>query len=58
MDTGSYLAVIRRQVGGGGTNAVNAWSTPACGVEFVAANTDAQSLQMCEADISSTSATT
>src|SRR6266498_2586052 len=37
MDTGSYLAVIKVVgIGGGGTNAVN---------------TDAQALQMCDADI-------
>ncbi len=53
MDTGSYLAVIKVVgVGGGGTNAVNRMVDAGLrGVEFVAANTDAQSLQMCEADI-------
>jgi cell division protein FtsZ len=53
MDTGSYLAVIKVVgVGGGGTNAVNRMVDAGLrGVEFVAANTDAQALQMCDADI-------
>src|ERR671919_681558 len=53
MDTGSYLAVIKVVgIGGGGTNAVNRM-VDAClkGVEFIAVNTDAQALQMCDADI-------
>jgi cell division protein FtsZ len=53
MDTGSYLAVIKVVgVGGGGTNAVNRMVDAGLkGVEFIAVNTDAQSLQMCDADI-------
>ena len=53
MESGSYLAVIKVVgVGGGGTNAVNRMVDAGLhGVEFVAANTDAQSLQGCEADI-------
>ncbi|WP_205698690.1 cell division protein FtsZ [Conexibacter sp. SYSU D00693] len=53
MDTGSYLAVIKVVgVGGGGTNAVNRMVDAGLrGVEFIAANTDAQALQMCDADI-------
>ena len=39
-------------VGGGGGNAVNTMiSASLDGVEFIAANTDAQALQMCDADI-------
>jgi cell division protein FtsZ len=51
--TGSYLAVIKVVgVGGGGTNAVNRMIDAGLrGVEFVACNTDAQALQMCDADI-------
>jgi cell division protein FtsZ len=51
--TGSYLAVIKVVgVGGGGTNAVNRMVDAGLkGVEFIAVNTDAQSLQMCDADI-------
>ncbi len=51
--SGSYLAVIKVVgVGGGGTNAVNRMVDAGLrGVEFVAANTDAQALQMCDADI-------
>src|SRR4051794_9571770 len=51
--TGSYLAVIKVVgVGGGGTNAVNRMiDAGLSGVEFVAANTDAQALQMTDADI-------
>jgi len=50
---GSYLAVIKVVgVGGGGTNAVNRMVDAGLrGVEFIAANTDAQALQMCDADI-------
>src|SRR6267142_6922284 len=50
---GSYLAVIKVVgVGGGGTNAVNRMVDAGLrGVEFVACNTDAQALAMCEADI-------
>jgi cell division protein FtsZ len=53
MESGSYLAVIKVVgVGGGGTNAVNRMVDAGLrGVEFVAANTDAQALAMCEADI-------
>src|SRR4051794_13271640 len=51
--SGTYLAVIKVVgVGGGGTNAVNRMVDAGLrGVEFVAANTDAQALQMCDADI-------
>ena len=51
--SGTYLAVIKVvRVGGGGTNAVNRM-VDAClrGVGFIAANTSAQALQMCDADI-------
>src|ERR671914_2251615 len=53
MDTGSYLAVIKVVgIGGGGTNAVNRMVDAGLkGVEFVAVNTDAQALQMCDADL-------
>jgi cell division protein FtsZ len=54
MDSsGTYLAVIKVVgVGGGGTNAVNRMVDAGLrGVEFIAANTDAQALQMCDADI-------
>ena len=53
MDTGSYLAVIKVVgIGGGGTNAVNRMVDQGLkGVEFIATNTDAQALQMCDADI-------
>src|SRR5881409_3668198 len=53
MDTGSDLAVIKGVgVGGGGTNAVNRMVDAGLkGVEFIAVNTDAQALQMCDADI-------
>ena len=49
----SYLAVIKVVgVGGGGTNAVNRMVDAGLkGVEFIAVNTDAQALQMCDADI-------
>src|SRR5437868_8693965 len=51
--TGSYLAVIKVVgVGGGGTNAVNRMiDAGLSGVEFISANTDAQALQMTDADI-------
>src|SRR5687768_5105584 len=51
--TGSYLAVIKVVgVGGGGTNAVNRMiDAGLSGVEFIAANTDAQALQMTDADV-------
>ena len=53
MNTGSYLAVIKVVgIGGGGTNAVNRMVDAGLkGVEFIAVNTDAQALQMCDADI-------
>ncbi|MGI8631992.1 MAG: cell division protein FtsZ [Solirubrobacterales bacterium] len=49
----SYLAVIKVVgVGGGGTNAVNRMvDAGLTGVEFIAVNTDAQALMMCDADI-------
>src|SRR5438046_3234128 len=51
--SGNYLAVIKVVgVGGGGTNAVNRMvDAGLTGVEFVAVNTDAQSLLMCDADL-------
>ena len=51
--SGSYLAVIKVVgVGGGGTNAVNRMVDAGLrGVEFISANTDAQALQMTDADI-------
>ena len=51
--TGNYLAVIKLVgVGGGGTNAVNRMvDAGLSGVEFIAVNTDAQSLLMCDADL-------
>jgi len=53
MESGSYLAVIKVVgVGGGGTNAVNRMVDAGLrGVEFIAANTDTQALQMCDADV-------
>jgi cell division protein FtsZ len=53
MEGGSYLAVIKVVgVGGGGTNAVSRMVDAGLrGVEFVAANTDAQALAMCDADV-------
>src|SRR3989449_789606 len=54
MDSsGAYLAVIKVVgVGGGGTNAVSRMVDAGLrGVEFIAANTDAQALAMCDADI-------
>jgi cell division protein FtsZ len=51
--TGSYLAVIKVVgIGGGGSNAVNRMVDAGLkGVEFVAVNTDAQALLMCDADL-------
>ena len=51
-NSGSYLAVIKVVgVGGGGTNAVSRMVDVGLrGVEFIAANTDAQALAMCDAD--------
>src|SRR5262245_41784183 len=51
--SGNYLAVIKVVgVGGGGTNAVNRMvESGLTGVEFVAVNTDAQSLLMTDADV-------
>jgi cell division protein FtsZ len=51
--TGNYLAVIKVVgVGGGGTNAVNRMvDAGLSGVEFIAINTDAQALAMCDADV-------
>src|ERR1700749_4236841 len=51
--SGSYLAVIKVVgVGGGGTNAVSRMvDAGRRGVEFIACNTDAQALQMTDADI-------
>src|ERR1700747_785984 len=50
---GSYLAGTKGVgVGGGGTNAVTRMVDAGLrGVEFIAANTDAQALAMCDADI-------
>ena len=50
---GSYLAVIKVVgVGGGGTNAVNRMvDAGLSGVEFIAVNTDAQALMVCDADV-------
>src|SRR4051794_9782553 len=52
-DSGNYLAVIKVVgVGGGGTNAVNRMvDAGLSGVEFIAVNTDAQALMMCDADL-------
>ncbi|MFN2629433.1 MAG: cell division protein FtsZ [Gaiellaceae bacterium] len=52
-DQGNYLAVIKVVgVGGGGTNAVTRMvDAGLSGVEFIAVNTDAQALMMCEADV-------
>jgi cell division protein FtsZ len=51
--SGNYLAVIKVVgVGGGGTNAVNRMvDAGLAGVEFIAVNTDAQALLMCDADV-------
>jgi cell division protein FtsZ len=54
LDAGtSYLAVIKVVgIGGGGTNAVNRMiNSGLSGVEFIAINTDAQALQMTDADM-------
>jgi cell division protein FtsZ len=53
MDGGNYLAVIKVVgAGGAGTNAVSRMVDAGLrGVEFIAANTDAQSLASCDADI-------
>src|SRR5512139_2706028 len=53
MESGSYLYVIKVVgVGGGGTNAVNRMVDAGLrGVEFIAINTDAQALLMCDADV-------
>src|SRR5436305_760217 len=53
MESGSYLAVIKVVgVGGGGINAVNRMVDAGLrGVEFIACNTDAQALAMCDADV-------
>jgi cell division protein FtsZ len=50
---GNYLAVIKVVgVGGGGTNAVNRMvDAGLAGVEFIAVNTDAQALMVCDADV-------
>ena len=50
--TGSYLAVIKVVgIGGAGSNAVNRMVDAGLkGVEFVAVNSDAQALLMCDAD--------
>src|SRR5690349_17131233 len=52
-ETGNFLAVIKVVgVGGGGTNAVNRMvDAGLTGVEFIAVNTDAQALLMCDADV-------
>src|SRR6201988_254992 len=51
--SGNYLAVIKVVgVGGGGTNAVNRMvDAGLSGVEFIAVNTDAQALMICDADV-------
>ena len=51
--SGSYLAVIKVVgIGGGGSNAVNRMVDAGLkGVEFLAVNTDAQALLMCDADL-------
>ena len=53
METSNYLAVIKVVgVGGAGTNAVNRMIDAGVrGVEFIAVNTDAQALSMCDADV-------
>src|SRR5436305_2910094 len=50
---GNYLALIRVVgVGGAGTNAVNRMvDAGLSGVEFIAVNTDAQALMVCDADV-------
>src|SRR6266498_1563324 len=51
--TGNYLALIKVVgVGGGGSNAVNRMvDAGLSGCEFIAINTDAQALLMCDADV-------
>src|ERR671911_2272517 len=51
--SGSYLAVIKVVgIGGGGSNAVTRMvESGVSGVEFIAVNTDAQALLMCDADL-------
>ena len=51
--SGKYLAVIKVVgIGGGGTNAVNRMvDAGLSGVEFIAVNTDAQALLMCDSDV-------
>jgi cell division protein FtsZ len=51
--SGNYLAVIKVVgIGGGGSNAVNRMvDAGLSGVEFIAVNTDAQALLMCDADV-------
>ena len=51
--SGNYLALIKVVgVGGGGSNAVNRMVDAALsGCEFIAVNTDAQALLMCDADV-------
>src|SRR4029078_8643215 len=51
--SGNYLALIKVVgVGGGGSNAVNRMGDAGpAGVEFIAINTDAQALLMCDADV-------
>jgi len=51
--SGSYLAVLKVVgVGGGGSNAVNRMVDAGLkGVEFIAVNTDAQALLMCDSDM-------
>jgi cell division protein FtsZ len=53
VETSNYLAVIKVcGVGGGGTNAVNRMVDAGVkGVEFIAVNTDAQALAMCDDDV-------
>jgi cell division protein FtsZ len=53
VETSNYLAVIKVVgVGGGGVNAVNRMIDAGVrGVEFIAVNTDAQALSMCDADV-------
>jgi len=53
MDGGNYLAVIKVVgVGGAGTNAISRMVDVGLrGVEFIATNTDAQSLQSADADV-------
>jgi cell division protein FtsZ len=51
--SGNFLAMIKVVgVGGGGTNAVSRMvESGVSGVEFIAVNTDAQALLMCDADV-------